>query len=427
MKPVLAVLFVVAACGNDPDPRLIAGGGIGDGEIDGKLNVYVIDNTTEEPIANATVHVGKVEDTTDETGLVVFDGLSGSQTISVKAAGYRGTVWAGANGANVTIPITLADDTPDQATLSGSIPGWTGTDVQPMHVKAALVTYSQTDQLGDKANNIPQPGGGNVCGIGTNTCNWSVVTRTGTVTLIAVIVDIDTKGTATATDDTTAILGWAFLGGLSVAKGVNQSGLQLTMIEAGNLQNVTIDLGTPPAALTTTQSLVGVELAGGEVVQLPTFLAEDPTMVLVPKGDVFAPGATYRLTALAQTTSGDMGAQSAVVRHALTGTSLDAGEWLTPPTGVTMTRTGASWDLVTDATVHQMQWTDASSNIVLEISVFDTKVTSIDIPALVALPSSGQLTGKLSGIGADLDVKNFSLDEDRDKLWGISAQPVTIP
>jgi hypothetical protein len=426
MKPVLAVLFVVA-CGNDPDPRLIAGGGIGDGEIDGKLNVYVIDNTTEEPIANATVHVGKVEDTTDETGLVVFGDLSGSQTISVKADGYRGTVWAGANGANVTIPITVADDTPDQATLSGSIPGWTGTDVQPMHVKAALITYSQTDQLGDKANNIPQTGGGNVCGIGTNTCNWSVVTRTGAVTLIAMIVDIDTKGTATSMDDTTTIIGWAFLGGLSVAKGVNQSGLQLTMIEAGNLNNVSIDLGTPPAALTKTESLVGVELAGGEVVQLPTFIAEDPSAVLVPKGDVFAPGATYRLTALASTTSGDMGAQSAVVRHGLTGTSLDAGEWLTPPTGVTMTRTNASWDIVTDAAVHQMQWTDASSNVVLEISVFDTKLTSIDIPALVALPSSGQLTGKLSGIGADLDVKNFSLDEDRDKLWGISAQPVTIP
>src|SRR5262249_51723640 len=154
--------------------------------------------------------------------------------------------------------------------------------------------------LGDKANNIATPGNGNVCGIGVNTCNWSVVTRTGTVTLIAVIVDIDTKGTATSSDDTTTITGWAFLGGLSVAKGVNQSGLQLTMIEAGNLQNVNIDLGTPPAALTKTQSLVGIELAGGEVVQLPVFIAEDPSTALVPKGDVFSPGATYRLTAVAQ-------------------------------------------------------------------------------------------------------------------------------
>jgi hypothetical protein len=426
MKPILAVLFVVA-CGNDPDPRLIAGGGVGDGAIDGKLNVYVIDNTTEEPIANATVDVGKHEDTTDDTGLVVFSDVSGAQTISVKATGYRGTVWAGANGANVTIPITLADDTPDSATLSGSIPGWDGTNVQPMHVKAAVVLYSQVDQLGDKENNIPQTGGMNVCGIASNTCNWSVIARTGTVTLTAMIVDIDTMGTQTSSDDTTTIVGWAFLGGLSVAKGVNQSGLTLTTIEAGNMQNVSIDLGTPPAALTSTQSLVGIELAGGEVVQLPVFFADNPSTALVPKGDLFSPGATYRLTAVAQTTSGNMGAQSVVVRHGLTGTSLAAGEWLTPPTSVMMTRTNASWDLVTDAKVHQAQWTDGSGNIVLEISVFDNKLTSIDIPELVALSSSGQLTGKLSGIGADLDVRNFSLDEDRDKLWGISAEPVTIP
>ena len=30
---------IVAACGNNPDPRIIAGGGIGDGDIDGVLNV----------------------------------------------------------------------------------------------------------------------------------------------------------------------------------------------------------------------------------------------------------------------------------------------------------------------------------------------------------------------------------------------------
>ena len=38
---------LIAACSNSPDPRVIHGGGIGDGEIDGTLNVYVIDHDTE--------------------------------------------------------------------------------------------------------------------------------------------------------------------------------------------------------------------------------------------------------------------------------------------------------------------------------------------------------------------------------------------
>jgi hypothetical protein len=45
----------------------------------------------------------------------------------------------------------------------------------------------------------------------------------------------------------------------------------------------------------------------------------------------------------------------------------------------------------------------------------------------VALPATGTLTVKAQGIGADLDVKNFSLDKDKKLLWGVSAQPITIP
>jgi predicted secreted protein len=52
-------MLVFAACGgNDVDPRVIAGGGVGDGEIDGELNVYVIDTSTDAPIAGAMVQVG---------------------------------------------------------------------------------------------------------------------------------------------------------------------------------------------------------------------------------------------------------------------------------------------------------------------------------------------------------------------------------
>lgn len=38
---------------------VIAGGGVGDGAIDGEINVAVIDNVTEAPISGATVDVGE--------------------------------------------------------------------------------------------------------------------------------------------------------------------------------------------------------------------------------------------------------------------------------------------------------------------------------------------------------------------------------
>ena len=51
----------VAACGGGGEsdrPRLIAGGGVSSGSIDGKLNVYVIDDLSFAPRAGAQVRVG---------------------------------------------------------------------------------------------------------------------------------------------------------------------------------------------------------------------------------------------------------------------------------------------------------------------------------------------------------------------------------
>ncbi|MGE3762801.1 MAG: hypothetical protein AB7L94_11125, partial [Kofleriaceae bacterium] len=81
----VCVGVLAVGCSNDVDPRVIPGGGVGDGEIDGELNVYVIDSYTDEPIANATVEVGGTERETDENGLVVFDGVEGRQQVAVKA------------------------------------------------------------------------------------------------------------------------------------------------------------------------------------------------------------------------------------------------------------------------------------------------------------------------------------------------------
>src|SRR5688572_18884935 len=293
MKRLLLVL--VAACGGGgTDPRVIAGGGIGDGDIDGKVFVHVIDSADDSPLANATVAIGNEQLMTDAKGFVEFEDVEGAQTIAVKLQGYRSTVWDGANGKNVTIPLTKT--TAQQATLSGAIPGWETITVPAQHIKAAAVIYSQSDSLGDEANNLTTPNGGNIC-LNQTTCNWTIVTRTGNVTLIAAIVDRDTKGTlADPSDDTQTIIGWAVKTNVTVAAGVNQSGIMLDRVEAGNLETLTIDYGTPPASLTTTASFIGYEISDDEVVQIPVF---EGNTILAPKASVFA-ATGMRLVAVAQ-------------------------------------------------------------------------------------------------------------------------------
>jgi hypothetical protein len=418
----------LAACGggNDVDPRVIPGGGVGDGAIDGEVNVYAIDTATDAPIVGATISVADVQSPVDETGLAIFADVKGAQTISVKAQGYRSAVWAGVNGANVTIPLTKLDaGTVDQATLSGTIDGFDLFDVDDGHVKAAVVGYAQSDDLGDDANNLPTPNGQNVC-TGTTACNWSLVSRAGTLHVFAALVDVDPMGDLDPENDTFTVRGYA-MRQVTVEDGVNQSGLALAQIEAGNLEDITVDLGTPPAALTEIAALVGIEIADDEVLQLPfSFLSPDGAAMLVPKLSVF-PGATYRLTAIAQTTSADAGAQSIVISRGETDTALAAGTWLVPPTGVTVSRTDATWTPIAGATIHQVQWIDASEDTVLEITMFDQAATSVTIPALVALPGSGTFGGRVSGIAADLDLTDFSLDDDDDLITALAAEPADVP
>src|SRR3978361_1271575 len=134
MRTFFVLALLVAACGNSPDPRLIKGGGVGDGAIDGVVNVYVIDNDSYAPIVDATVEVAGKQATTDDTGLVIFQDVSGAQTAAVKAAGYRGAVWQGVNGANLTIPVNkLGNLTAQQATLSGTVANWDAVTVPSGH------------------------------------------------------------------------------------------------------------------------------------------------------------------------------------------------------------------------------------------------------------------------------------------------------
>ncbi|HEX7700970.1 MAG TPA: hypothetical protein VF403_09615, partial [Kofleriaceae bacterium] len=279
------------------------------------------------------------------------------------------------------------------------------------------------DNFGDPGNNLTTPNSGNVCFGNPSTCTFSIVSRTGTVTLTAAVVDLDPHGNADPSDDTLSIIGLATAPSVQVDAGINQSGLVLTQLEPGKLQNVTIDYGTPPDALTKHDALVGIELSKDEILQLPV-LPSGATIALMPTLAAFSPGVTYRLTAVAQTTD-TVPPQSVIIERGQTATTLAAEKWLTTPVNVTASRTSATLDKVTNAKLHSVQWSD-TNGILLEITMFDATKTTATVPALLALPTSGTLTAKAQGIGADLDLQNFSLDTDEDLLWGISVQPETI-
>src|SRR5262245_54253280 len=82
LAAVLSAGLLACGGGHDVDPKIIPGGGIHDPGIDGEVNVFVIDEDTDAPMADATVRVGTIEGVTDSTGLFVAsnDDLTGPQT-----------------------------------------------------------------------------------------------------------------------------------------------------------------------------------------------------------------------------------------------------------------------------------------------------------------------------------------------------------
>jgi hypothetical protein len=407
---------------------VIPGGGIGDGAIDGVVNLYVIDDVTGDPIPGATVRVGDLDGTTDATGLFIANDVVGPQTVIAKASGMRSELWIGANGANMTIALQAATvPTPTKANLAGSITGFESITVPAGHNKTAIVSYSHDDKLGDAANNIETFANQHICSTNqpTGGCTFTVTTRTGSVALIAAIYDHDTKNTpANGTDDTFTLIGWATKTGLTVQNGVDQTGVAMSLVDVANLGNVTVAFGTPPSGMPNVAAIVGIEVGSAGTLQLlPQFLTPTASSLLAPKLSAL-PSATYRLTALANNGETATSASSVKLLRGQTATSLDAGTWLGLPSSLTLSRTGGSWAPVAGALVQGVEYDLADETKVLSVTVLDGS-TSFTIPDLLALPS-GTLIGRSTALMGTLDLTNFSLAEDLAKVTGFSSQPMQI-
>jgi hypothetical protein len=415
-----------APTGNHPPPRVIAGGGIGDGAVDGVVNLYVIDDATRMPVSGATVRVGGMDGTTDTTGLFVANDVEGPQTVSVKATGYQSAMWVGANGANMTIDLKAAvDPSLTKANITGSITGFDALPVASGHHKAAVVSYSQDDKAIDAENNIQTTPATNFCDVATTgtPCNFTVTSRAGHVALIAAILDHDLHGTASPDDDTYTVIGWAYKTGLVVQDGVDETNVALTMVPNSSLVTVSASIGTPP--LGSSAGLVGIDLGGDGIMYMaPDYITTTSSAVQAPPLSTFS-SATYRLIAFANNGTTPTSASSAVILRNQATTTLTAPTWLAPPASPSLTITGGSWTPIAGALVQQAQY-DSATDHLLAVTMFDNSA-SFTITDVVALPTGASgIKATAGALGGTLDVTSFSIDADLAKVTAFTSQPVAI-
>ena len=169
----VTVLTVVSiSCGGVSGPampRLIPGGGIGDGAIDGHLYVHVTDDDTRAVVGSATVRIGASADpspcevATDSTGLATFepDGcpdLKGPVTVDRVGDGLRAHHLDRRQRHQLDDPDSLEGAPGDRnGDRHGYIAGWADLPAPAAnHQTLALIGASQAPDLGDRANDIPQ-------------------------------------------------------------------------------------------------------------------------------------------------------------------------------------------------------------------------------------------------------------------------------
>ncbi len=405
-----------------PEPELFPGGGIGDGPIVAGINVFVVDEDTDVPVAGASITIGAVTGTTDANGLFATSdpAIAGKQSVLVTAGGYRPQLWVGVEGANVTIQIKSTVAASPVGVLSGNITGFasvpigTGTN----HFRRGNVEYTQHDNASDRINNLPNSLNG--CTVqGAGQCNWALQSRVGTVAVFASISDLDTKGNSDPRDDDSTVVTFAYKRGITVISGTTLAAQDLTVLQPTEVTDVTTTFGTLPAEFGGAFAFLGLEL-GDEGTALVNFAVRDVSSKM-PATSVF-PGSTYRVTGLAFGTD----SFSVPIVRGLSGTALAIESWPVPPTNITATRQQLSFTAA-QANIHTTIYEDDVQNGGIEhlaITIFDD-TTTLQIPPSIALPTTA-LRVEVGSMSTRLDVTSFGFDAERAKLDGFAIRNADV-
>lgn len=405
------------------------GGGVASPGISGALNVFAVDAVTDAPISGATVQVEAATPlvgTTNGDGLVKLAdaALTGPQTVTVTASGHVATTWIAVGGHDVTIPLAPASSAVATAHVSGTIAGWDSLPAPPFgHYTLGVIVTSFTDDIGGPENNITQPAPGgtpaNTClntGL-SSSCAWQLESRTGRQVHFAVIVDGDPNGTTSdVSDDDYTLIGYAIGSSVTLAAGQTMSGESLTLVDAGQLTNLSLTLPGAPAGLTDVVAIPMLDLGddGRLPFPLPTLTpANRMTRVINPSGRF---SGTYDLVALASPPGAAATPYATTITRGLSSVAgINAPAWLAPPTGVTLS--GASGSFTAPASPIRYATVRQGTSARWTLAILDGSST-FTLPALASDPLPGG-TLSLEITAADVpsfDAGNFRVTDLRDHL-----------
>jgi hypothetical protein len=406
MKKLILMALLAGACGGGSDgnhpanPQPTPGGGVGEGAIDGELNVFVLDSVTDAPINGARVQL-EVEAgeplviQTDATGLAKFDGVTGAQDVSVTSQNHVTASWLGVNGAVVTIALSPVD-APEPAiatgTVTGTITGFADLPLSDGHVLAAVVFYStrQGNALEDPENQIPQETNNNIptnlclkSGLGTS-CNYSLKTRTGAQALFAAIYD---RNIGAGTQE---LVGYAVKRGVDVTSGTTLASQNLDLIATDSLIDVTVAFAGLPTDFTEANAIPLIDLgAEGNVLVLAAFNADTPTNPLPPLTGPLA-GGTYRMVG-ASDTGVDGGPTSIQFDNTIdTASTVTLENWLSPASNLQGARASRTFSWAGTSVVTLLEVNTASDRA-WDVVVLDGR-TLVTLPAIDPDPLTVEAT-----------------------------------
>lgn len=414
------VLFIAAACGGGVDPELIPGGGVSDPGIDGDLYVHVIDEDTDEPLADAEVWVGDdISGQTDTEGLFSAGDVDGPQTVTVLASGYTTATWVGVNGANVTIPISRREIDYGQGRVSGTVEGFEDIPVPSGRANIALVGYTANRDDDDPTNGIdqgdPAP---NVCynaGAG-GSCDWSMRTRSGQMTIFAFLGTIDA-------DMNIEVTGFAYRMGVTVDDGGLTEDVVLTIADEADL--VWPDVSLPSAPEGTDQVAAAVRLDLGDDGRMTVPVAGVPFDGVPVPDRALLSADSYELIGFAGTQP--EGAGSIRIDRGLeTIDEASVGTFMELPTRLSTDGTTFSFEPVAGASLHIFGVDEGSDDTTAwGVAILDGS-TEVTLPAAVELPD-GQLRFGLQALDIpDLDVEDFAIDDLEDQVGRVSGDRVSF-
>jgi len=430
----------VDGAGANAEPMLIPGGGVRSGAIDGVLHVHAIDVADDAPLAGATVYVGAPQGSTDSSGLISFqDGsLSGAQTITVTAGGYATATWIGANGTNVTVPLSRSPSATPQAHVEGTIAGWDSLSAPNLgEYNLAVVLYSFTADFGAPENSIAQPMSGsdplNLCvrtPFDNPSCNWQMNTRTGPQVHFAVILRGQDKGTVEPDDDTYTLLGFAMKAGQNPSSGQTLTGQSLSMVDIGGFANATVSFpGAPSGAQTDRLAIPFVDMgAEGQLpIPLPTLTPASPTTRVPPLSGPFS-GAHYNVVSLAVPAgAAERPFSSSFARDVALSGTLALPAWLPPPAQLQAGSSGFSFGAVPGASAHAATFLTAGGQTVWSVTILDgTQTFRLPVGAPAPLPS-GSLEMRVTAIQLPgFDPGSFTFADLGSRLAAVSDDAIAF-